>query len=134
MIACSWSWEVTPASGCRAAERLALPKTVTRMARPSELPPCWPTLTRLEAAPESFGVTPDRAIRGQGQGRHPDADAVAEYAASKRGLEAMLTKLDGEVLSYCRDTLRSAGSALLERAHRAVVMDGLRRRPRTVSP
>lgn len=47
--------------------------------------------------------------------------AVTDYAATKRGLAAMMTNLDqdSELLSYCRDAMRSAGSALLDRAQRA---------------
>jgi AcrR family transcriptional regulator len=45
--------------------------------------------------------------------------AVADYAATKRGLAAMMSNLDSGVLSYCRDEMRTAGSALLDRAQEA---------------
>jgi AcrR family transcriptional regulator len=50
--------------------------------------------------------------------------AVAEYAATKRGLGAMMTDMDSEVLSYCRGRMRESGSALLERAQRAGAVRG----------
>jgi AcrR family transcriptional regulator len=49
--------------------------------------------------------------------------AVTDYAATKRGLAAMMTDLENsELMSYCRGAMRSAGSALLERAQRAGVV------------
>ncbi|CAM5649112.1 hypothetical protein SAVIM40S_08312 [Streptomyces avidinii] len=45
-----------------ASSRLAVPKTVTRMDRPSEPPTCWLALSSPEAAPASFGATPETAV------------------------------------------------------------------------
>lgn len=52
---------LAPATDSLAALRLAVPNTVTSMARPSDPPTCCMTFTRLDAAPLSRGSTPERA-------------------------------------------------------------------------
>ena len=60
---CTRACGVAPPRRWLAALRVALPNTVTRMARPREPPSCYTTFTRLAAAPVSRGSTPERATR-----------------------------------------------------------------------
>ena len=73
----NWAWASggavrrKSATWVEASLRLAVPKTVTRMERPSEPPTCCMTLRRLEAAPASCGGTPETATTVRGTNSRP---------------------------------------------------------------
>ena len=68
---CAWVSEVSRTVACGAACRTAVLNAVTRMARPSDPPTCWVTLTMLDAAPESCGCTPASEVMVSGTNATP---------------------------------------------------------------